>query len=215
MLCRRTALSSGVALEFPIFCHSNISLHFSPIKPELIPACHLQRSRLMPGAASSYHPMPRHIEDMSNIHACTFLTLHLFYDTSVPRLHNGVPGLSPVNASQWLTSKCKSLHQCAESSLLPSPRHKTCRIRPNQASQPHSGFLEDIPGYKNCKLPGPFSCCDGLRCSYLFRMLPPTATTQHAQHRDTALAHCFTTKLDTRPLPSTALATAHLPRITS
>ena len=74
-----------------------------------------------------------------------------------------------------------------------------------QASQAHTGFLQDIPALDDLQASWLLLLfCASPRCNYLLRMLPPLDTTQYAQDHDTAVAHCFTTLLDTGPLPASS-----------
>ena len=151
------------------------------------------------------------------------LSEHLFNHTGIrlntgkTRVWNGAgqlpPNLTSLGSDVWV---CNPARPTTEQGLTvlgaPIGHADFIQTQLQQASQAHTGFLQDIPALDDLQASWLLLLfCASPRCNYLLRMLPPLDTTQYAQDHDTAVAHCFTTLLDTGPLPATALAIAHLP----
>ena len=138
-------------------------------------------------------------------------------NTGKTRVWNGAgqrpPNLTSLGSDVWVGNPAlPSTEQGLTVLGAPIGHADFIQTQLQQASQAHTGFLQDIPALDDLQASWLLLLfCASPRCNYLLRMLPPLATTQYAQDHDTAVAHCFTTLLDTGPLPATALAIAHLP----
>ena len=138
-------------------------------------------------------------------------------NTGKTRVWNGAgqlpPNLTSLGSDVWVGNPALPPTEQGLTVLgAPIGHTEFIQTQLQQASHAHTGFLQDIPALQDLQASWLLLLfCASPRCNYLLRMLPPLATTQYAQDHDTAVAHCFTTLLDTGPLPATALAIAHLP----
>ena len=82
----------------------------------------------------------------------------------------------------------------------------------NNLSATHQELLSRLPDLQDLQASWLLLLfCASPRSNYILRMLPPPATAEFSTRHDETVATCLTELLQSRPLPVSALALAHLP----